>query len=58
MEGKATISPKPRPMFSAPRITNALPANAEVHLRLKWQRLFGVPVPAPRITVDNRHSRR
>lgn len=45
-------------MFSAPRITNALPANAEVHLRLKWQRLFGVPVPAPRITVDNRHARR
>jgi hypothetical protein len=45
-------------MFSAPRITNALPANAEVHLRLRWQRgLLGVPLLAPRITIGNRHKR-
>jgi hypothetical protein len=43
-------------MISTPRLTNALPANAAVHVRLSWHRgLLGLPVPAPRIVIDNRH---
>ena len=58
-EGQAP--PKPNTliaMFSAPRITNALPENAEVHVRVGWYRSpFGLPFPAPRIVIGNRHKR-
>lgn len=45
-------------MFSAPRLTNALPENAAIHVRVGWYRSpLGLPVPAPRIVIDNRHKR-
>ncbi|MEH3052448.1 MAG: hypothetical protein PGN13_00375 [Patulibacter minatonensis] len=44
-------------MFAAPRITNALPENAEIRVRLGWFRgPIGVPVLAPRIVIGNRRK--
>lgn len=38
--------------------TTQLPQNAQVHLRLRWQKgLLGIPMLAPAVTVDNRRPR-
>ncbi|MBO9534018.1 MAG: hypothetical protein J7513_13690 [Solirubrobacteraceae bacterium] len=45
-------------MFAAPRLINALPENAAVHVRVGLYRgPLGVRVLAPRIVIDNRTSR-
>lgn len=38
--------------------TPHLPQNAEVHLRLRWQKgLLGIPMLTPAVKVDNRRPR-